>query len=270
MADAAYTWILSAAELARAPRLQWVHSSAVAVETFCLPELFARGILVSNTRGVQAVPIAEHVLAVLFALAKQIPFTLDNQRQARWAQNDFVGDRLPWLLRGRTLGLIGVGTIGAALASRAAALGMRVMALRRHADADAVPGVTRRLPATNCRDAGGVRRRGDCRAVDARHRSLMGRGAIASMKPGAVPINVGRARILDTARSLTRCMPDISPAPHSTSSPKNRCRPTIRCGRPERDPHAAHVRLQTGTLGRGHRLVRRQPRTIPPRGITQV
>jgi phosphoglycerate dehydrogenase-like enzyme len=109
-ADAAYTWILSAAELARAPRLQWVHSSAVAVETFCLPEMFARGIRVSNTRGVQAVPIAEHVLAVLFAFAKQLPFTLANQQQARWAQHEYVGARLPWLLAGRTLGLIGVGT----------------------------------------------------------------------------------------------------------------------------------------------------------------
>ena len=59
--DAAYTWILNAEELAQAPKLRWVHTSAVAVETLCLPELFARGVAVSNTRGVQAVPIAEHI-----------------------------------------------------------------------------------------------------------------------------------------------------------------------------------------------------------------
>ena len=94
----------------------WVHTSAVAVETLCLPELFARGIAVSNTRGVQAVPIAEHVMAVSLALAKQIPFVLENQQQARWAQNEFIGERLPWLLKGRTLGLIGVGTIGSEIA----------------------------------------------------------------------------------------------------------------------------------------------------------
>ena len=51
-ADAAYTWILSADELHAAPKLRWVHTSAVAVETLCLRELFARSILVSNTRGV--------------------------------------------------------------------------------------------------------------------------------------------------------------------------------------------------------------------------
>src|SRR5262245_4519856 len=49
--DAAFTWILSAAELATARQLRWIHSSAVAVETLALPELFARGILVSNSRG---------------------------------------------------------------------------------------------------------------------------------------------------------------------------------------------------------------------------
>ena len=62
--DAAYTWILNAGELERAPKLRWVHTSAVAVETLCLRELFGRGIAVSNTRGVQAIPIAEHVMAV--------------------------------------------------------------------------------------------------------------------------------------------------------------------------------------------------------------
>ena len=78
-AEVAYTWRLSVAELARAPRLRWVHTSAVAVETLCLPELAARGVRVSNTRGVQAVPIAEHVLAVMFALAKHLPFAIQNQ-----------------------------------------------------------------------------------------------------------------------------------------------------------------------------------------------
>src|SRR5687767_11502851 len=58
--DIAFTWIISASEVATAQRLRWVHSSAVAVETFALPELFARGIVVSNSRGVQSTPIAEH------------------------------------------------------------------------------------------------------------------------------------------------------------------------------------------------------------------
>src|SRR5262245_53237897 len=75
--EVAYTWILSAAEAAAAPRLKWLHTSAVAVETIALPELFARGVIVSNSRGVQATAIAEHVFAVLLGLAKRLPFVID-------------------------------------------------------------------------------------------------------------------------------------------------------------------------------------------------
>jgi phosphoglycerate dehydrogenase-like enzyme len=176
-----------------------VHTSAVAVETLCLPELFARGILVSNTRGVQAVPIAEHVLAVVLALAKQIPFVLENQRDARWSQNQFVGRRLPWLLQGRTLGLIGVGTIGSTIAARARAFGMRVVALRRrpgHSDADSIDAVygPEHLP--------DLLRQTDVLVIAApltpETTSMIGAPQLAQLPRGAIVVNVGRARILDT------------------------------------------------------------------------
>lgn len=198
-ADVAYTWTLSPEELAGAPRLAWVHSSAVAVETLCLPELAARGVRVTNTRGVQAVPIAEHVLAVVLALAKQIPFTLDNQRRAHWAQDDYTGPRLPWLVQGRTLGLIGIGTIGRALAVRAGGLGMRVVALRRQSDTTPIPGVAAVYGRDRLHEMLGEC---DVLAIAApltphTHR-LVDRAAIAALRPGAVVVNVGRAAILDT------------------------------------------------------------------------
>ena len=43
-------------------------------------------------------------MAVLLALAKRLPFVIDRQREQHWAQNEFVGERLPWLLNGKTLG----------------------------------------------------------------------------------------------------------------------------------------------------------------------
>jgi phosphoglycerate dehydrogenase-like enzyme len=196
--DVAYTWILSAAELATAPKLRWVHSSAVAVETLCVQELAARGVMLSNTRGVQAVPIAEHVLATVLALAKQLPFALERQREARWAQNDFTGTRLPWLLRGRTLGLIGVGTIGAEVARLASAFGMHVMATRRRLDQPLPPGLSEVLPP----DAlGTLLARADVVVVAAPLTSethgLLDAHAFALMKRGAIFVNVGRAKIAD-------------------------------------------------------------------------
>lgn len=198
-AEAAYTWVLSSDELVRAPELKWVHTSAVAVETLCLPELFARGVRVSNTRGVQAVPIAEHVMAMVLAFAKQLPFALEQQARARWAQHEFVGSRLPWLLEGRTLGLVGVGTIGAAIAARASAFGMRVTAIRRRASAIPVPGVA---AASGPEGLPRVLAESDVLVIAApltpETDSLIDRQAIARLKPGAIVINVGRARILDT------------------------------------------------------------------------
>ena len=197
--DVAYTWILNAEEFSRAPRLKWLHTSAVAVETFCLPEIFARGVVITNTRGVQAVPIAEHVMAVTLGLAKQLPFVIDSQRTATWAQNQFIGERLPWLLRGRTMGLIGVGTIGSEIASRAHAFGMRVVATRRRAEQGSVPGVdevfgTDRLSSMLAQ----------CHVLviaaplTPETMSLIGAAQFAQLPKGAVVINVGRARILDT------------------------------------------------------------------------
>ncbi len=197
--DAAYTWILKAAEFAHASKLRWLHTSAVAVETLCLPELFARGVIVSNTRGVQAVPIAEHTLAVVLALAKQLPLVLDHQRNAHWAQNDFMGPRLPWLLRGRTLGVIGVGTIGSEIASRARAFGMRVVALRRRRGHTEVPGVDAVLGGEQL-DAFLAQTEVLVIAAPLTPHTLglIGAAQIARLPKGAVIVNVGRAKIVDT------------------------------------------------------------------------
>ncbi len=199
MCDAAYTWILKDDELAQAPKLRWIHTSAVAVETLCLPELFARDVAVSNTRGVQAVPIAEHVIAVTLALAKQIPFVIENQQQARWAQNEFVATRLPWLLKGRTLGLIGVGTIGAEIAKRAEAFGMRVIALRRRPAYGTIGHVDRVYGKADLDDfLGQCHVLVICAPLTPETQSLMGEKQFAQLPKGAVVINVGRARIIDT------------------------------------------------------------------------
>jgi phosphoglycerate dehydrogenase-like enzyme len=196
--DVAYTWILSEAEAAAATRLKWLHTSAVAVETIALAPLFARGVIVSNSRGVQAAPIAEHVFAVTLALAKQLPFVIDAQRTRRWSQNDVVGDRLPWLLRGRTLGLIGVGTIGSQVALLADAFGMHVVALRRRAAADQVPGVHELLGPG---ELDTLLERSDVLVIAApltpETINLIGAPQLARMKAGSFVVNVGRARILD-------------------------------------------------------------------------
>lgn len=197
--DVACTWILKASELATATKLRWLHTSAVAVETLCLRELFAGGVTVTNTRGVQAIPIAEHAMAVVLALAKQLPLVLDRQRTAQWAQDEFMGPRLPWLLSGRTLGLIGLGTIGAEIASRARAFGMRVVAMRRRAGHPGVAAVDQVFGPEQLDE---LLRQTDVLVIAApltpHTLGLIGEAQLARLPKGAVVVNVGRANIIDT------------------------------------------------------------------------
>lgn len=197
--DVAFTWIMGAEELAAAPRLRWVHSSAVAAGTLCLAELAARGIVVSNSRQVQSTPIAEHVFASLLALTRRLPLALDRQRQARWAQNEFTGPQLPSVLRGQRLGVIGLGSIGAEVARLGAAFGMDVVGVRRDPSRPVPPGV-RQVWGPDGIDA-------LLAAVDvvvvaapltAETDALLDRARIARMRPGARLVNVARGQIVDT------------------------------------------------------------------------
>jgi phosphoglycerate dehydrogenase-like enzyme len=132
-AEILFSWAPGEAVLARAQRLRWLHAPAAGVGTFLTPSIRERGVTVTNSRGVHAVPIAEHVLGMLVALARgfldaAVEQTTTRMRRERW----WVGAGIPRELFGRTLGLYGYGAIGREVARRASAFGMRVLALKRH------------------------------------------------------------------------------------------------------------------------------------------
>ena len=129
--DVAFTPFLTTDLVAAAAKLAWVHSSAAAVEGLLpLADLEARGIMVTNSRGVQAIPIAEHVMGGLLVLARKFDRTLEAQRERRWIQNDLIHD-WPWLLHGKRMTIVGLGTIGVEVAKRAHAFGIDVTGVRR-------------------------------------------------------------------------------------------------------------------------------------------
>ena len=198
--EVAYTWILSAEELAAAPHLRWLHSSAVAVGTLCLDALAARGVAVTNTRGVQGGPIAEHVFATLLALTHRLPFALERQRTQTWAQNEFVGERLPVRLAGLCLGVVGLGSIGAEVARLGVAFGMRVIGVRRHAERGGPPGVHAVWGADRLDDLAAA---ADVFVVAApltsETEALLDARRIARLKPGAWLVNVARGQLVDEA-----------------------------------------------------------------------
>jgi len=197
-ADVALASRLSAAMVERAPRLRWVHSTAAAVGILPLPELAARGILVSNSRGIQAAPIAEHVMGGLLLLSRRFNLLLQAQQERRWIQNELTSNKWPWSLKGRSMTILGFGTIGQEVARRAHVFGMRVTGIRRRLDQPLPPFVDRMMGGSQLDEAV---RGADVLVISApflRETDRMIRAEqLALMNPGAILINVARGKIVD-------------------------------------------------------------------------
>ena len=199
-ADVAFALALSKEAVARAKALRWLHCSGHAVGHFPLVELAARGVIVTNSRGIQGAPIAEHVMACLLALARRLPQTLRDQQDRAWRPNALTGEASPWLLAKRTMGVIGVGTLGQAIAVRARAFGMHVIGVRRNpsrgvpAGFDEVIGPAGRDRLFALADVLVV-----AAPLTAETHRLLDAAAIAALKPGAIVINVARGELIDEA-----------------------------------------------------------------------
>jgi phosphoglycerate dehydrogenase-like enzyme len=198
-ADVALASRLSPAMVERAARLRWVHSTAAAVGGLLpLGELSARGVSVTNSRGIQAAPIAEHVMGGLLVLARRFDLMLEAQRERRWIQNELTRGAWPWSLRGRKMVILGLGTIGQEVARRAHAFGMRVTGVRRRLDQPRPAFVESVAGPDQLNEA---LRGCDVLVISAPSLPdtdrLIRAEQIALLNPGAILINVARGRIVD-------------------------------------------------------------------------
>jgi phosphoglycerate dehydrogenase-like enzyme len=112
--------------LAAAPDLRWQHSPSAGVEHILIPEFLQRHILLTNSAGIYAIPIAETVLGYILHHAKRFSDLQTMQAQKRWQWNFELEE-----LTDKTMLIIGAGGIGQAIATRASAFGMRVWGVRR-------------------------------------------------------------------------------------------------------------------------------------------
>src|SRR6202165_4654453 len=128
-----FTISLRPQQLAAAPNLRWIHTPTAAVHQLLFAELVKSGVVVTNSREVHGPVVAEHVMALIFALAKKIPQAAVLQQKHIWGQESMWNDGVrPRELAGATLGLIGAGSIGRRVAQMASAMAMRVIAVREH------------------------------------------------------------------------------------------------------------------------------------------
>jgi D-3-phosphoglycerate dehydrogenase len=106
-----------------APRLRVIGRAGVGVDTIDVSAATARGIVVVNAPGGNAVAAAEHSLALMFALARRVAAADASMKRGEWSRGRYIGSELS----GKTLGLIGLGRVGSEVARRALGLDMRVM-----------------------------------------------------------------------------------------------------------------------------------------------
>jgi phosphoglycerate dehydrogenase-like enzyme len=196
--EIAITWSIRPEQVKAATKLRWIHSPAAAVHQLIFPELVDSAVVLTNAREVHGPVVAEHVIAQIFALAKKIPDAVRLQQNHEWGQQR-LWDEMPRVreVAGATLGLIGLGAIGRAVAQSARALGMRVIAARAHPEKGSA-GVDQVFGAGQVDE---VFRQSDyvvlAAPVTESTHAIANSQRIALMKPDACLINVGRGHLLD-------------------------------------------------------------------------
>jgi phosphoglycerate dehydrogenase-like enzyme len=185
-------------QFAVARKLKWLHSTAAGVGQLMYPELQKSGIEVTNASGVHRIPMAEHILGTLIALARRFPDCFRYQRQARWAQQELWNAPVrPRELRGQILLFIGFGAIGREVAKIIRPLGMRVWAVTRSGRTE--EGLAEQVfPASKLDEA---LPQADFVVLAAPEtpetRKMIGAREFALMKPSAYFLNVSRGALVD-------------------------------------------------------------------------
>jgi phosphoglycerate dehydrogenase-like enzyme len=126
-------------QFALARRLKWIHATAAAVAQLMYPELRASGVMVTNASGIHSVPMGEHIVGAMIALARRFPDCFRYQQDGHWCQQELWERpvaRRPRELRGQTALFVGFGAVGREAARMARLLGVRVWAVTHSGRAD--------------------------------------------------------------------------------------------------------------------------------------
>lgn len=198
-AEVVVAWSIRPEQFKAGKKLRWIHSPAAAVHQLMFPELINSDVILTNAREVHGPVVAEHVIALIFALAKKIPEAVGLQQKHTWGQEILWRGRLrPREVAGATLGLVGLGSIGQEVAKRAGALGMTVIAVRENPMKEVPEGV-KQVYATAHLQA--VLEQSDyivlAVPLTPSTTKLMNAERLSQVKSDAYLINVGRGPLID-------------------------------------------------------------------------
>ncbi len=172
-----------------APKVRWVHSRSAGLDSQLFPELVESPVPLTNGTGVFSPSLGEFALGAILYFAKDFRRMIRNQMAGRWEQFDITE------ISGQTVGIVGYGDIGRAVATRVRAMGMRVLAVKRHGPplynvdplVDQVYSPEHRIEMISRCDYVVV-----AAPLTPETRGMIGEAEFAAMKPSGVMINVGR------------------------------------------------------------------------------
>jgi phosphoglycerate dehydrogenase-like enzyme len=181
---------------AMCPKVRWVHSRSAGLDGVLFPALVESPVPLTNGRGVFSQSLGEFALAAILYFAKDLRRMNRNQEAGRWEPFDIVE------ISGQTVGILGYGDIGRAVASRVRPMGMRVLAVKRHGPSlyNVDPLVHQIFPPDKRTE---MLAQSDYIVAAApltpETRGMLGEPEFQAMKPTAVVINIGRGPVIDEA-----------------------------------------------------------------------
>jgi D-3-phosphoglycerate dehydrogenase len=180
--------------LAKAQKLRVIGRAAVGVDNVDLPAATAAGVLVMKTPGGNAVSVAEHTIALMLGMARAIPQASDSTKSGKWEKKKFLGNEL----RGKTLGIIGLGSIGREVVKRAAPFEMRIIASDPYVSSATAADLHVELV-----DLKALYQQSDYitlhMALTPETQKMISTEALSSMKQGVRIVNCARGELIDTA-----------------------------------------------------------------------
>lgn len=191
-------WQLRPEQFKAARQLRWIHATTAAVHQLLFPELVESSVRLTNSTDIHGPVVAEHAIALVFALAKGLPAIARYQAERHWGQQDLWRSGLrPRELAGATLCVIGLGAIGRHCVRLAKALGMRIIAVREHPERGS-EGAERVVGPAQLKN---VLAEADyvllAAPLTARTQTLFNEDAFSAMKRGACFLNVSRGALVD-------------------------------------------------------------------------
>src|SRR5581483_458877 len=185
---------VTADTLAKAPKLRVIGRAGVGVDNVDLPAATEAGVLVMNTPGGNAVSVAEHTLTLMLSMARMVPQASVSTKAGKWEKKKFLGNEL----RGKTLGIVGLGSTGREVMKRARPFEMRIVGHDPYVSSQSARDLGIELVSLD-----ELYRQSDYItlhvALTPETDHMLNAGAFAQMKDGVRIVNCARGELVDTA-----------------------------------------------------------------------